>query len=127
LYRDMIRLRRNWYDTTRGLRGQGVNVYHVNDADKLIAFHRWDTGGPHDDVVVVLNMANRGYDNYTIGFPRAGLWRVRLNSDWAGYDDEFGGHPSLDTAAAPDGHDDMPCSGNVGVGPYSVVILSQDD
>jgi 1,4-alpha-glucan branching enzyme len=127
LYRDLIRLRRNWYDTTRGLRGQGVHVHHVNDADKLIAFHRWDAGGPRDDVVVVLNMANRAYDSYTLGFPRAGLCRVRLNSDWIGYDAEFGGYDSFDTAAAPDGRDTMPCSGNVRIGPYSVIILSQDD
>jgi 1,4-alpha-glucan branching enzyme len=127
LYRDLIRLRRNWYDTTRGLRGQGVHVHHVNDADKLIAFRRWDAGGPRDDVIVVVNMANRGYDSYTIGFPRGGLWRVRLNSDWAGYDREFGDHPSYDTAAAPDGRDDMPYSGNLRIGPYSVVILSQDN
>jgi 1,4-alpha-glucan branching enzyme len=127
LYRDLIRLRRNWYNTTRGLRGQGVNVHHVNDADKLIAFHRWDTGGPRDDVVVAVNMANRGYDSYTIGLPRGGLWRVRLNSDWTGYDPEFGGHSSYDTAAAPDGRDDMRCSGDLRIGPYTVVILSQDD
>jgi 1,4-alpha-glucan branching enzyme len=127
LYRDLIRLRRNWYDTTRGLRGQNVHVQHVNDADKLIAFHRWEAGGPRDDVIVVLNMANRAYDSYAIGFPRAGLWRVRLNSDWQGYDAEFGGYDSYDTAAAPDGRDAMPCSGNVRIGPYSVIILSQDD
>ncbi len=127
LYRDLIRLRRNWYDTTRGMRGQGVNVHHVNDADKLIAFHRWDAGGPRDDVVVVADMANRGYDSYTIGFPRGGLWRVRLNSDWTGYDPEFGGHPSYDTAAVPDGRDNLPYSGDVRIGPYSVIILSQDD
>jgi 1,4-alpha-glucan branching enzyme len=127
LYRDLIRLRRNWYDTTRGLRGQNVRVYHVNDADKLIAFHRWDAGGSRDDVIVVLNMANRAYESYTIGFPRAGLWRVRLNSDWAGYDAEFGSYDSYDTAAGPDGRDTMPYSGNVRIGPYSVIILSQDD
>src|SRR5262249_50086265 len=68
LYRDLIRLRRDWYNTTRGLRGQGVHVHHVNNADKVIAFHRWDAGGPRDDVVVLLNMANRAYDNYRIGF-----------------------------------------------------------
>ena len=33
LYRDLIRLRRNWFDTTRGLRGQHVHVHHVNDPD----------------------------------------------------------------------------------------------
>jgi 1,4-alpha-glucan branching enzyme len=58
-YRDLIRLRRNWYDSTRGLRGHEVNVHHVNDRNKVIAFHRWDRGGPRDDVVVVMNFANR--------------------------------------------------------------------
>ncbi len=127
LYRDLIRLRRNWFDTTRGLRGQGVQVHHVNNADKLLAFHRWDQGGPRDDVVVVVNMANRAYDSYRIGFPRAGLWRARLNSDWAGYDGTFGDHQGYDTTAEPDGRDGMSFSGNIGIGPYSAVILSQDE
>ncbi len=126
LYRDLIRLRRNWFNTTRGLRGQGAQVHHVNNADKLLAFHRWDQGGPRDDVVVVANLANRSYDSYSIGFPRAGLWRARCNSDWAGYDGTFSDHLSYDAVAGPDGRDGMPFSGNIGIGPYSVIILSQD-
>jgi 1,4-alpha-glucan branching enzyme len=126
LYRDLIRLRRNWFNSSSGLRGQGAQVHHINNADKLLAFHRWDQGGPRDDVVVVANLANRGYDSYRIGFPRAGLWKVRLNSDWAGYDGTFGDHLSYDTVATADGRDGMPFSGNIGIGPYSVVILSQD-
>lgn len=126
LYRDLIRLRRNCYDHTRGLRGQHVNVFHVNDHDKLIAFHRWDNGGPRDDVVVVANFANRAYDSYGLGFPRSGFWRVRLNSDWNGYSADFGNHPSYDTAADGGPRDGLPASGNIGVGPYSVIILSQD-
>jgi len=64
LYRDLIRLRRNWFNQTRGLRGQHVNVHHVNNADKMIAFHRWENGGPGDDVVIVANFGNRSYDSY---------------------------------------------------------------
>ncbi len=127
LYRDLIRLRRNWFDNTRGLRGQHVHVHHVNPTDKMIAFHRWDDGGPRDSVIVVANLANRGYDNYAIGFPRAGLWKVRFNSDWNGYDRSFGNHFSYDTVAGQGEWDGMPCSGNVGIGPYSVIILSQDN
>ncbi len=127
LYRDLIRLRRNWYDTTRGLRGQHLHVHHVNDADKLVAFHRWEHGGPRDDVVVVANFADRAYPSYEIGFPRPGWWRVRLNSDWSGYDPEFGDVLSYDTVAGGDGRDGMPHGASVGIGPYSLVILSQDD
>jgi 1,4-alpha-glucan branching enzyme len=126
IYRDLIRLRRNGSGSTRGLTGQGVDVYHVNDADKVIAFHRWNQGGPGDSVVVVANMANRSYDGYTIGLPRGGLWKVRFNSDWGGYDPDFGNQPSYDTIADGGDKDGLPYHGNIGIGPYSVVILSQD-
>ena len=127
LYRDLIRLRRNVINETRGLRGQHLNVHHVNDVDKAIAFHRWDEGGPGDDVVVVANFADRGYDSYTLGFPRAGQWRVRFNSDWQGYSADFGNQLGYDTIAGNGSCDGMPFQANVGVGPYSVLILSQDD
>jgi 1,4-alpha-glucan branching enzyme len=127
LYRDLIRLRRNWFDTTRGLRGQGVHVHHVNQSGKVIAFHRWEHGGPRDDVLVVANLGNTGYASYNLGFPRPGSWRVRFNSDWSGYDPEFGDHFSYDTLAEWGARDNMPCQANVGVGPYSAIILSQGD
>jgi 1,4-alpha-glucan branching enzyme len=125
LYRDLIQLRRNWFNNTRGLRGQNVNVFHVNNNDKLIAMHRWDTGGTGDDVVVLLNFANKGYNSYQIGFPRNGMWRVRFNSDASAYDAFFGNWSSYDTLANNPGLDGMPFSASVGIGPYTAVILSQ--
>ena len=126
IYRDLIRLRRNGQNTTRGLAGQHIHIYHVNHTAKVIAFHRWEQGGPKDSVVIVANLSNQGYKSYTIGFPRQGLWKVRFNSDWTGYDREFGGIHSYDTSAGGDGRDGLPCNGNVGIGPYSAIILSQD-
>ena len=126
LYQDLIGLRRNLDGRTRGLCGQHVNVHHVNDADKVIAYHRWDRGGSGDDVVVVANLANRSYPSYTIGFPRPGLWRVRLNSDWRGYDPTFGNHPSYHTVASGGPKDGLAHSGDIGIGPYTAVILSQE-
>ncbi len=122
MYGDLIRLRRNWYNNTRGLRGQYVNVHHI----KVIPFHRWQNGGPDDDVIVVANFANRSYDSYHIGFPRGGLWKDRVNSDWQGYSPDFGNHLNYDTVSYVGGKDGMGFSGNVGIGPYSVIILSQD-
>jgi 1,4-alpha-glucan branching enzyme len=127
LYRDLIRLRRNWFDQTRGLRGQQINVHHVNNTDKVIAFHRWENGGLGDDVVIVANFGNRSYDSYALGFPRAGDWRVRFNSDWQGYSADFGNQLGYDTSAGDGSRDGMPFQANVGVGPYSVLILSQDN
>ncbi len=54
------------------------------------------------------------------------MWQVRFNSDYQGYDESFGGHFSYHTAASPGAKDGMPYNGNVGIGPYSVIILSQD-
>jgi 1,4-alpha-glucan branching enzyme len=125
LYRDLIRLRRNWFNNTRGLQGQNLNVHHINNSDKVIAFHRWDQGGAGDDVIIILNMANRSYDSYVFGFPREGVWRVRFNSDWNGYSPDFGNHASLDTAANVGGRDGMAFQAQVALGPYSAVILSQ--
>jgi 1,4-alpha-glucan branching enzyme len=126
LYRDLIRLRRNWFNTTRGLSGQNVHVHHIDRINKVIAFHRWDRGGSGDDVVVVLNFSTQSLANYTIGFPQSGVWRVRFNSDWGGYDGSFGNAPSFDTSAHGAAYDSMPVSGNIDFGPYSAVILTQD-
>jgi len=126
LYRDLIRLRRNGPGRTRGLSGSGLHVHHVNNDEKVLAFHRWADGGPEDDVIVVANFGNRSYRDYALGFPRAGLWRVRFNSDWEGYSADFANTPGYDTAAGGGVRDNMPYQGNVGVGPYSVLILSQD-
>ena len=128
LYQALIRLRRNWLDNTRGLRGQHVNVYHVNNADKLIAFHRWQDGGPGDDVIVVVNFANTSYTSYTLGFPRTGTWYVRFNSDWTGFGADFGNTPGYDTSAGRaiwGDTDGLPFAGNIGIGPYSAIVLSQ--
>ena len=127
VYRDLARIRRDGWGTSRGLRGQGLQVHHVNDADKLVAYHRWDAGGPRDDTVVLVNLSTRPFDSYRIGLPRAGRWRVRVNTDWAGYDPAFGDHPSFDVDTDAQPYDGLPHSASVGIGAYAAVILSQDD
>lgn len=126
LYRDLVRLRQDRFNQMRGLRGQHLNVHHINNTDKVIAFHRWDVGGAGDDVVVVANFGNRRYDGYALGFPRGGWWRVRFNSDWEGYSADFGNQLGYDTLTRNDSRDGMPFQANVGIGPYSVLVLSQD-
>ncbi|MBT8207414.1 MAG: alpha amylase C-terminal domain-containing protein, partial [Acidimicrobiia bacterium] len=74
LYRDLIELRRNMHGTSRGLTGQHVTVHHVNEVDKMVAFHRWADGGPADDVVVVANFADQRHVDYEIGLPSGGTW-----------------------------------------------------
>jgi 1,4-alpha-glucan branching enzyme len=52
---------------------------------------------------------------------------VRFNSDWQGYSADFGNQMGYDTVAGGGPLDNMPFQANVGIGPYSVMILSQDD
>lgn len=131
LYRELITLRRNGFGYSRGLLGAHINVYHVNNDDKLLAFHRWDNGGAGDDVVVIANFAHRVIDGYVVGLPCPGIWRVRFNSDARTYDASFGGHgcPDVIAAAPRPGMlrlDEMPFFGNVTIAPYTVLVLSQD-
>ncbi len=127
MYRDLIALRRNRSGVTRGLCGQNIHIYHVNNEAKVIVFHRWDEQGPTDSVVVVVNMTNQNRDGYVIGFPRAGLWKTRFNSDSYNYGPNFANHPTADVEVREEESDGLPCSGEIGIGPYTVVIFSQDE
>ncbi len=126
LYRDLIALRRNTGSVSRGLCGQHIHVFQSDENAKVIAYHRWDRGGPADDTVVVINLSHRALYNYTVGFPRAGQWRLRFNSDWKGYSDLFCGTLSGDCVAHPGSHGHMPSHGLVNIGPYSALVFSQE-
>lgn len=126
LYRDLIGLRLDAQGNTRGLCGPHVDVHHVNNNDKIIAYHRWENGGPGDSVIIVLNMANQTHEDYRIGLPSPGAWKVRFNSDWSGYDPGFGDHPTNDTVAEENEKDGMAFEGGIRIGPYSAVVFSQD-
>jgi 1,4-alpha-glucan branching enzyme len=124
LYRDLARVRRDFGGNTSGLRGGGVQVFHVNDGAKVLAFHRWMNGGRGDDVVVVANFSGVAFPSYRVGFPGGGTWYLRFNSDWSAYSPDFT-NVGYDTTAGDDPADGLPCSGNVGLGPYSLIALSQ--
>ncbi|MCK6627439.1 MAG: alpha amylase C-terminal domain-containing protein [Anaerolineae bacterium] len=127
MYQDLIALRRNLVGVTRGLCGQEVHVFHFDDAAKILAFHRWAEQGPGDSVIVVVNMTLQSREGYTIGFPRAGLWKARFNSDSYNYGPDFANHPSPDVEAQEGEFDGLPCHSQISIGPYTVVVFSQDE
>jgi 1,4-alpha-glucan branching enzyme len=127
LHADLIGLRRNAGGTTAGLRGRSVVVHHVDPDSRVLAWHRWQSGGPRDDVIVVASFSAEPQHDQRVGVPRPGHWKVRFNSDWDGYDPEFETIEAFDTDAQPEPWDGMAHSIRVSVGPYSVLILSQDD
>jgi len=126
LYTELIRLRRNLNETTKGLTGSHIEVMHQNNESKVLVYHRWHNGGPTDSTVVVANLSNMQFDSYPIELPNEGDWYVRFNSDAKIYDDEFSnvGDPQLN--AERSGEDGSFYSGSIALGPYSVVILSQE-
>ena len=126
LYQDLIRLRRNVDNNTRGLCGPHVNVHHVDNENKMIAFHRYEHEEPGDSVIVIVNMKNQPCHSYAIRFPREGLWRVRLNSNATRFDKDFDNFGSSDIMAKPDDKDGMPYVGEADIGPFSLMIYSQD-
>ncbi|MDY0093874.1 MAG: alpha-amylase family glycosyl hydrolase [Candidatus Vecturithrix sp.] len=126
LYKDLIALRLNRDDLTKGLSGQEIDVYHVNEDEKVIAYHRWETGGPGDSVVVAANFSSAPRENYAIGLPAEGEWIVRFNSDSQDYNEEFGGLGVSSIQAEAAEKDGLPAQTTVSIGPYSAIILSQE-
>ena len=126
LYRDLARLRSNGDGFTAGLCGQHVQVHHVDHEKKVLGFLRSRDGGPGDVVLVVVNLRNQPADDIRIGVPSCGLWKVRFNSDAKVYGEKLDGHPCVEVHATEGLWDDEPWSIQLGVGPYAVVILSQD-
>ncbi len=118
-HKHLIALRKNQHGNTRGLETQSFNVLHLNEESKVMAYHRWDRGGPGDDVVVIINFTNRQQPDYSINFPRSGTWTVRFNSDWNGYSKDFSNQEITDVQTDSG-------SAKINLAPYSVLILSQD-
>jgi len=85
----------------------------------VIAFHRWRAGGRRDDVVVVVNFSDKPYDDYGLGFPRPGTWRVRFCSTHKGYSPDFAGTdvPDVDAVSG---------TGKLVLPASTALIFSQD-
>ena len=126
LYKDLISLRLNLGGRTKGLTGQEVDVYHVNHDNKIIAWHRWESGGPCDSVVVVANFSSYPYEDYLIELPATGAWIVRFNSDSRDYDRDFGDFGKNSVQAKVVEKNGLPAQAIISVAPYSALILSQE-
>jgi 1,4-alpha-glucan branching enzyme len=74
--RGVIALRRR----QPALRGERMNLYHVHNANRVLAFHRW-LDGQGRDIVVLASLNESTFWSYQIGFPGAGRWLEVFNSD----------------------------------------------
>lgn len=99
LHKDLIALRLNRAGNTGGLLGGNVNVYHRNTPVGVMAYLRTSTGGAGDETVVLMNCSGTAFGlGYQLGVPRAGVWKVRFNSDWTTYNTQFTTTPGAQVA-----------------------------
>ena len=126
LYTDLISLRRNRGGASRGLTGNNTNFHHLNDTDKIGAWHRYDQGGVGDDVVVVTNWKGEFRSSYRIGFPDSGTWYCVFNSNATGYDDAFTGGGPVQVDAEAVAWDGMGYSAQFDIPPYTALVFSQE-
>ena len=126
LYRDLIELRINKTNVAAGLAGRNIRVSHINEDMKVIAFHRWEKGGKRDDVIVVANFANAARENYVVGVPFEGVWKLRFSSDDRRYGIGTEDESSGDLTAVPGEKHGFSFSAAIDIAPYTVKIYSQD-
>ncbi len=119
-HQHLIDLRTNTHRNTGGLIGQHTSVFHQDDHNNVIAFHRWDKGGSGDDVLVIANCSGQLFEQYQLTLPLAGSWVVRFNSSWRGYSNDFKEIP-LDIITTND-----QAIATLSLPPYAVLIVSQD-
>ena len=100
-------------------------MFHVNETAKVIAYRRWDQGGPGDDVIVVANFSAKAFARYDLGLPRAGAWKARFSSNDAKYSADFPATPTADVATTATARDGFAQMGSLQLGPYQVLVLSQ--
>ena len=121
--RDLMWLRRN----QPALRSEAIQVFHVHNQNRILAFQRWVPDVGHTVVVIVSLNENTFYDHsYTIGFPGGGHWNEVFNSDV--YDHWFnpqsqGNYGGVDAGGPP--RDGMPSSAGVTIPANSVLIFAR--
>lgn len=119
--KDAVRLRR----ALRALRGPNVNPYHVNNAARVLAFHRW-MDGSGEDVVVLGSLSESNHHSYQIGMPQDGAWREVFNSDAyeaAADHRTFGNGGAINADGSP--MHDMPASARVAIPANGVVVFAK--
>jgi 1,4-alpha-glucan branching enzyme len=119
-HRHLVDLRLNHGDTTAGLLGQNTAVFHQDDNNGVIAYHRWDKGGAGDDTLIIANFGDTAHDIYQLRLPLSGTWRVRFNSTWKGYSPDF---PQVDiSTVTTDGNRMI----TLNLPAYAALIFSQE-
>jgi 1,4-alpha-glucan branching enzyme len=110
------------------LRAEGLNVFHVDNQNRVIAFQRWVPDVGRDVVVVAcLNETTFYNDGYNLGFPGGGYWYEVFNSDF--YDtmpnpNLQGNNGGISVGGPP--MDGLPTSAAVTLPANSLIVFARD-
>lgn len=116
--RDMTNLRLNKFGNTGGLTGCDVEVFHKNYDNRVLGFARSNERGKK--TLVVINFSTDIINNYSLVFPEGGEWKVRFNSSWKGYSEDFAEY--LIDSVIPNDKNEV----EINLPGYVVVILSKE-
>lgn len=86
LVADLIKMRTGEIAGYEGLRQQPVNITHLNNDSKVLAYLR---GEENSRVLIVINFSNTDYMEYNLDFPENSKWKLCLNTVAKEYDNDF--------------------------------------
>lgn len=89
LVRDVIKLRTGEATGAEGLRSQSIEILHVNNETKVLAYTRFDANNIDETVLVVLNFSNQEFQDYGIGLTDDQPYHLRVNAASKEYDAAF--------------------------------------
>ena len=107
------------------LRATGLNVFHVHNDNRILAFHRW-VEGQGRDIVVIASLNDTTYWNYELGFPIDGQWREVFNSDFYDHcpNPNVAGNGGNATAYGQPMHG-LPCSAQIVIPANGILIFAK--
>ena len=108
------------------LRGEAINVFHVHEGNRIIAYHRW-LEGMGRDVVVVASLSESTYWNYQLGLPARGRWLEVFNSD---YFDNMPNPQVTGNSGSIQAQDiplhGLPCSASIVIPANAILVFARD-
>ncbi|MGA9638384.1 alpha amylase C-terminal domain-containing protein, partial [Flavobacterium sp.] len=121
---DLVKIRTEQKNESDGLKGQYTKVIHFNNDNKVLAYARSSSDDFSNSTVVLLNLSNDSFENYTIGVPDAKQYNLVFNSDWKGYDEEFTDMVVSPVTISNENYDSEPYKAVTNLPAYTALIFT---
>ncbi|WP_298528896.1 alpha-amylase family glycosyl hydrolase [uncultured Christiangramia sp.] len=122
LVSDLIKIRTGEIVGYEGLRQQPIEIIHLNNDSKVLAYLR---GEENSKVLIVINFSNTDFSEYNLDLAEQSNWKLRLNTVAKEYDDDFSEMEVYD----PEIHAESKEEANTGtfeIPGYSALIFIQE-